>query len=77
MMIAASFGPVGLGLIAGIAGALAVARYLETLLFEVKASDPLILAAAACVLSAVALIASYIPARRASKVDPMAVLRAE
>ncbi|HKW96320.1 MAG TPA: ABC transporter permease [Bryobacteraceae bacterium] len=77
LMIAGSCGPLAVGLIAGIAGALAVARYLETLLFEVKASDPLILAAVACVLSAVALIASYIPARRASKVDPMSVLRAE
>ena len=77
LMIAGSFGPVAVGLIAGIAGALAVARYLETLLFEVKASDPLTLAAVACILCAVALIASYIPARRASKVDPMAVLRVE
>ena len=65
----------GLGL--GLAGALILARLMSTLLFGVKADDPLTFAAVALMIAAVAVLASYVPARRASRVDPMAALRYE
>jgi putative ABC transport system permease protein len=68
---------VGAGTLAGLAGALLLTRVLGSLLFEVRPTDPPALAAAAGVLVTVALLASYIPARRATRVDPMAALRAE
>jgi putative ABC transport system permease protein len=67
----------GIGLVLGLAGAFAVTRLLESLLFGITATDPISFCAVAAILIAVALLASYIPARRASKVDPMVVLRYE
>jgi ABC-type lipoprotein release transport system permease subunit len=61
----------------GIAAALAVTRYLQSFLFGVTPSDPVTIVAAAFGLIAVALLASYIPARRAMKTDPMVALRYE
>jgi putative ABC transport system permease protein len=66
-----------IGLALGTAGALAVARGLNTLLYGVGSGDPTTFAAMALLLVAVALIASYMPARRAMRVDPMSALRAE
>ena len=66
-----------LGLVVGIGGALAAGRVLASLLSEVKPGDPLIFAATAGLLAAVALVACYLPARRAAKLDPMAALRYE
>ena len=66
-----------LGVAIGAAGALLVTRALQTSLFEVSASDPTTFAAVAALLLAVALVASWVPAHRATRTDPMIPLRAE
>jgi putative ABC transport system permease protein len=66
-----------LGLLIGVAGALVVTRWMSSVLFEVKPTDPLTFAAVAGVLAAVAFLACYVPARRALRVDPMVALRYE
>jgi predicted permease len=65
------------GAAAGIGVALGVTRYLGSMLFNVRASDPLTMSAVAVLLALVALAACYIPARRATRVDPMVALRYE
>ncbi|MBI4893787.1 MAG: ABC transporter permease [Acidobacteria bacterium] len=65
------------GVAAGVAGSLLLGRALRSLLFQVSPADPAIFTAACCVLVAAALLAAYLPARRASAVDPAVTLRAE
>ena len=61
----------------GIAGAIGLARLLSGLLYDVRPNDPWVLGAVALLLAGIALLAAYLPARRASKIDPMAALRYE
>jgi predicted permease len=68
---------VGVGLAAGLLGALALTRLLGSLLYEIRPSDPITLAGTMAALVVVAFLSSYLPARRASRVDPMTALRAE
>ncbi|MEI9974988.1 MAG: FtsX-like permease family protein [Ignavibacteriota bacterium] len=67
----------GLGAVAGLAVALGLSRFLQGQLFHVKAFDPLTFVLVAAALIAAAMLASYIPARRATRVDPMVALRYE
>jgi putative ABC transport system permease protein len=65
------------GLVIGMAGALALARLLESMLYEIEPTDPLTLALTTALFLLVALVAIWIPARRATRIDPMEALRYE
>ena len=66
-----------IGVAIGLAGSFALTRVMESLLFEVSTTDQSIFAAVAALLLAVSVLACWIPARRASRVDPMIALRWE
>ena len=77
MVLSKSLALTGVGLAIGLIGASMLTRLLANLLYEVKPTDPLTLAAVSVVLIAVSALASYIPAQRAARVDPMVALRYE
>ena len=77
MVIRQGMSLAGLGILIGLAGALALSRLITTLLFGVYPNDPVSFAAIALLLAAVAFLATWLPARRATKVDPLAALRHE
>ena len=68
-------GPALLGVAIGLGGAFAFTRVMQSLLFVVSATDPLIFAAVAVLLALVALVACYLPARRATRLEATAALR--
>jgi ABC-type lipoprotein release transport system permease subunit len=77
MMLKQGMRLLGAGLILGFAGAIALSRVMRSLLFGVSANDPLIYGSVTVVLAAAAIVACWLPARRASRVNPMITLRAE
>ena len=76
MVMRQSLGIVGVGLLLGIPAAIASSRVLASLLFGLTPTDPGSLAGAALLMTAIALGAAYLPARRAARVDPIVALRA-
>jgi ABC-type antimicrobial peptide transport system permease subunit len=66
-----------LGLVIGVAGSLYLTRFLHKLLFDIQPTDPLAFVGVTLLLLIVATLASWLPARRAAKVDPVIALRAE
>jgi len=77
MVIRQGMSLAGLGILIGLAGALALSRLITTLLFGVYPNDPVSFAAIAALLALVAFLATWLPARRATQVDPLAALRHE
>ena len=67
----------GIGFALGLAAAVVVTRLLTTVLFQVRPSDPEVYLAVAALLGVVAFLANYVPARRASKMDPLSAIRQE
>ena len=65
------------GVVVGLIGSLALSRSLSSLLFNLSPTDPLTLFGVAALLTGVALLASYLPARQATRVDPLSTLRSE
>jgi ABC-type antimicrobial peptide transport system permease subunit len=66
-----------LGLLIGLAATLGFTRFMSSLLYQVRPTDPVTLVAVAALLTTTALAAAYLPARRATRVDPMIALRHE
>ena len=77
IVVAQAIRPAAVGLVIGIALALAFGRILNSLLFGVSARDPLVFAGVAALLIAVSLVACYVPARKATRMDPLNALRYE
>lgn len=77
LVIGEGMGLVGIGAVIGLAGALVATRVLRTFLFELTPGDPITYVSVAVVLGVVGIVASWIPARRASRVDPVVALRAD
>jgi putative ABC transport system permease protein len=68
---------VAIGLAVGLVGAVALTRFVRTMLFDLSPSDPITFGAISFMLAAVAFVACFIPARRATRVDPLVALREE
>jgi ABC-type antimicrobial peptide transport system permease subunit len=68
---------VAVGMAVGLVGAVLLSRLMTTVVYGVRVTDPLTYAAVALLLAGVALVASYVPARRATRVDPLTAMRTE
>jgi putative ABC transport system permease protein len=77
MILGQGLAPALVGVVLALVGALWLTRVLQKLLFEVAPTDPLTYVGVAAVLGLAALVACYVPARRASRVDPLVALRVE
>ncbi len=77
LIIGQGMRPILIGMVAGLLGALGLSRFLTTLLFGIKPADPITYVIVACLVIVTALIACYVPALRALRVDPVAALREE
>lgn len=77
LMVTGSMVWVLVGIAVGVAGSAGLTRLLTGMLYDVHPLDPMVLGGVAALLAAVALLASYLPARRAAKIDPIAALRCE
>ena len=77
LVVGQGAGVAALGLVLGLAGAVALGRFMETLLFGVGTRDPITFVAMPLVLAVVALVACYVPARRATRINPTVALRSE
>ncbi len=77
LVFAQGLRPTAIGIIVGLAGSLMVTRYLESMLYGIGGRDPVVLAGATTLLLAVAAVACYLPARTATRTDPMVALRVQ
>jgi ABC-type antimicrobial peptide transport system permease subunit len=77
MFVRSGLGLASVGIVCGLAAAVAATRLMRTLLFEVSPIDPFTYAAVCAILTAAAVTASYIPSRRATAVNPVGALRSE
>ena len=77
LILRQGMGKTGVGLVLGLGGAFYLTRFLRSMLFDVEAADPLSYIVVSLLLLSVALVASWLPARRAAKIDPIVALRVE
>jgi ABC-type antimicrobial peptide transport system permease subunit len=77
LVLAESLAPVGIGVLLGLAGSIAAVQTFRVFLFGVSPADPLTISLATLCLVLIALLAAYLPVRRASRIDPMIALRHE
>ena len=77
LIVGQGMGLAAVGVVVGLAGAMGLARFLESLLFEIRPSDPLTFFSSAILLAAIAFLACWLPAMRAARVDPVVALRYE
>ncbi|MGH9348090.1 MAG: FtsX-like permease family protein, partial [Vicinamibacterales bacterium] len=75
LVLGQGLAPVAAGVVIGLGGALALTRFMESLLFGVTPTDPITFGTVPVLVVAVASVAGYIPARRATRVDPVQALR--
>ncbi len=77
LVIVNGLGLAAIGIVIGLGGAIALTRLMSAMLYETSTTDPLTFGAAVALFSLVAILASYVPARRATRIDPLEALRAE